>query len=255
MRNFICLFLLISLLFGCQNYNKPPYDKNEEVIRKLPIETSRRMVLDSLWSKRDSLTYLRLKNLDLIMMTETSTIPNWIGTLKKLKILKIVNEKRKVATIPKSIGELSNLLEFDIPDNHVSSLPSSFYNLTNLNYLDLKNNPIKEIDNKISNFRNLRILLLNNTDLRKLPDGLCELQNLESLVLENTKISQLPKCLGQIADLNRININRTQITEFPIEILNAPKLETIDAKGLKLNNYKEVKTICEEKNITFYYDE
>ncbi|WP_143883925.1 hypothetical protein [Chryseobacterium binzhouense] len=52
-----------------------------------------------------------------------------------------------------------------------------------------------------------------------------------------------------------INVSGTQLTEFPIEILNAPKLETIDAKGLKLKNYKETKTICNEKNIRFHYDE
>lgn len=254
MKNLIYLFLLVPIIFSCQNYNSPPYDKSEEALRKLPIESTKRMVLDSLWPKRDSLSYLRLTNLDLIMMTETSSIPNWIGSLKKMRIFKVVNDNKKVMTIPKSFGDLSNLVEVSIANNQVSSLPSSFYNLTNLNYLDLKKNPLKELDINISNFQNLRILLLSNTDLKKLPNNICQLQNLESLDLENSEILELPKCIGNMGKLNRINISNTQITELPVEILNALKLETIDAKGLELKNYKEVKTICEKKNINFYYD-
>lgn len=81
------------------------------------------------------------------------------------------------------------------------------------------------------------------------------LKKLKSFVLENTKITELPKCLGNLQNLEWINVSGTKLTEFPIEILYAPKLETIHAKGLHLKNYKEVKTICEKKNITFYYDE
>jgi len=55
--------------------------------------------------------------------------------------------------------------------------------------------------------------------------------------------------------LDWINVSGTQLTEFPVEILNAPKLDLIDAKGLKLKNYKEIKSICEKRNIRFHYDE
>ena len=75
------------------------------------------------------------------------------------------------------------------------------------------------------------------------------------LDLDNTKIKELPKCLGNLQNLDWIHISGTNITEFPVEILNAPKLSSVQAKGLKLNNYKEVKVICEKKKITFLYDE
>ena len=76
-----------------------------------------------------------------------------------------------------------------------------------------------------------------------------------SIEIENTKISELPKCLGTLPNIDWINVSGTQLKEFPMEILNAPKLKTIHAKGLKLTNYQEVKAICEKRNITFYYDE
>ena len=258
MKYIINLLLFLPLLISCQdNYNKKPYDDKEKILRQYPLVETKTVVLDSLWDKRDSLTYLRLKNyVNTIAMNEVSYIPNWIGEFNKLRIFLVVNEKnKKIKTIPKSIGKLSNLVQFDIPNNEVSSIPENFYNLKNLTRIDLRNNPIVSIDDKISNIVNLERIRLDSTLINNLPIGFCKLQKLESLVLANTKIIELPKCLGNLQNLDWINISGTQITEFPIEILNAPKLDEIDAKGLKLKNYKEVKAICEKKKITFSYDE
>ena len=71
----------------------------------------------------------------------------------------------------------------------------------------------------------------------------------------DTEIKHLPKCLGNMSNLEWINVSETKLKEFPIEILNAPKLETVHAKGLKLDNYKEVESVCEARNINFYYNE
>ncbi|KFF76190.1 hypothetical protein HX13_00280 [Chryseobacterium sp. P1-3] len=95
MRSILNILLFIPLLCSCQQYNNPPYDEKEKVLRDFPVENSTRMVMDSLWNKRDSLTYLRLKNLDLILMNESSTIPNWIGNFEKMRIFQIVNEEKK----------------------------------------------------------------------------------------------------------------------------------------------------------------
>ena len=257
MKYIINLLLFLPLLISCQEkYNKDSYDKKEKILRQFPIEKSKSMVMDSLWENRDSLTYMRLKNIEVLMIQETNCIPSWVGNFQKLEIFQVVNEKnKKIKTIPKSIGKLSNLVQFDIPNNEVSSIPENFYNLKNLTRIDLRNNPIVSIDDKISNIVNLERIRLDSTLINNLPIGFCKLQKLESLVLANTKIIELPKCLGNLQNLDWINISGTQITEFPIEILNAPKLDEIDAKGLKLKNYKEVKAICEKKKITFSYDE
>ncbi|WP_426478965.1 leucine-rich repeat domain-containing protein [Chryseobacterium sp. CBSDS_008] len=252
--NILNILLFIPLLCSCQQYNSPAYDEKEKVLRDFPIENSTRMVMDSLWNKRDSLTYLRLKNLDLILMNETSTIPSWIGEYEKMRIFKVINEKKKIISIPESIGKLSNLVQFDIPNNQVSILPNSIYNLKNLNYFNLSGNPIISIADKINNLNKLEYLYLDNTLIKSLPETICKLQKIKDIYIKNTKISKLPKCLGDLSNLEWLVISGTQLTEFPIEILNAPKLKTIRANGLKLKNYKEVKAICEKRNITFYYD-
>ncbi|MCW3161519.1 leucine-rich repeat domain-containing protein [Chryseobacterium oryctis] len=255
-NKFLWLVLLFPLLYSCQKYNNSPFDEKEKFLRQFPIEDTKTMVLDSLWDKRDSLTYLRLKNLRTIAMNEVNYIPNWIGEFNKVRIFLVVNEKnKKINKIPLTIGKLSNLVQFDIKNNMVSMLPNSFYDLTSLTYLDLRNNPIISIDNKISHFVNLESIRLDNTLISNLHIDFCKLQKLETLVLENTKIKELPSCLGNLQNLDWLNVSGTQLTEFPLEILNAPKLETIDARRLKLKNYKEVKAICNEKNISFHYDE
>lgn len=139
-NKFLWLVLLLPLLFSCQKYNKVPFDEKEKILRQFPVEDTKTMVLDSLWDKRDSLTYLRLKNLKTIAMNEVTYIPNWIGKFNKVEIFLVVNEKsKKIKKIPSSIGKLSNLLEFNIRKNEVNSIPETFYNLQKLKKVHFEN--------------------------------------------------------------------------------------------------------------------
>ncbi|MCW3161520.1 leucine-rich repeat domain-containing protein [Chryseobacterium oryctis] len=255
MRNLFKLLVLIPLLYSCQKYNNSPFDEKEKKLRQYPVEKSKTIVLDSLWDRRDSLTYLKLKNLEIIAMNETTHIPNWISEFKKLEIFQVINENKKIKSVPSDIGRLSNLIQFEIQNNNVTKLPSSFYKLTNLKYLNLSNNPIKFIDNKIGNLKKLEVLSLDSTKIKEIPATVCNLDKLKILSIKNTNIHALPSCMMYLNDLTTLDISLTQIGSFPIEILNAQKLDLIDAKGLKLKNYQEVKAICEMKNIRFSYDE
>ncbi|WP_312342513.1 hypothetical protein [Chryseobacterium binzhouense] len=95
MKIIINILFLLPLLISCQNYNKSPFDEKEKILRQFPIEETKTMVLDSLWDKRDSLTYLRLKNLKTIAMSEVTSIPNWIDEFNMVRIFLVVNEKNK----------------------------------------------------------------------------------------------------------------------------------------------------------------
>jgi Leucine-rich repeat (LRR) protein len=255
MKIIINLLFLLPLLVSCQDYNKAPFDEKEKVLRQFPVKETKTMVLDSLWDKRDSLTYLRLENLEVIAMSEVTYIPNWICGFKKIEIFQVINEKKKIKRIPSKIDELNNLLQFDIPNNQVDSLPESFYNLKKIKNVELENNKIETISPLIGKLENLQSFDIGDNPLKSLPNELCNSKRLEFLVLENTKITKLPKCLGNLENLQWINVSGTQLTEFPLEILNAPNLNQVDAKGLKLANYKQVKSICEKRNINFHYDE
>ena len=255
MKIILNLLFLLPLFISCQKYNKPPFDEKEKILRQFPVEETKTMVLDSLWDKRESKTYFRLENLEVIAMSEVTYIPNWIGKFKKIEIFQVINEKKKIKSIPNNIGELFSLIQFEIQNNNVTKLPNSFYELTNLKYLNLSNNPIKFIDKKIGNFKKLEVLTLDNTKINEIPTTICNLEKLKILSIRNTNIYDLPNCIIYLNNLTTLDISLTKIISFPIEILNAPKLDLIDAKGLKLKNYKEIKSICEKKNIRFNYDE
>ena len=113
----------------------------------------------------------------------------------------------------------------------------------------------KFIDKKIGNFKKLEVLTLDNTKINEIPTTICNLEKLKILSIRNTNIYDLPNCIIYLNNLTTLDISLTKIISFPIEILNAPKLDLIDAKGLKLKNYKEIKSICEKRNIRFHYDE
>lgn len=247
------MLLLFPLLFACQKYNKPSYDNNEKKLRELS-DTVTTIPLDNLWPKRDSLTYLKFKNIKLMYM-EIDSIPNWVGEYHNLTFLSTTVDKRKFKFIPKSIGNLRKLVTLNLSHGEIKDLPQELYTLKQLQSLYLDDNKISNISKNIGNMVELKSLHLRDNPIIFLPSEICMLYNLKSLILENTKIKILPKCIGNLPNLDWINISGTQLTEFPIEILNAPKLTTVDAKGLVLKNYKEVKSICEKKNITFYYDE
>lgn len=256
MRQLLLTLLTIPLFISCQEqYSTSPYDDNERGFREFNVEKAKTMVLDSLWKKRDSLTYLRLKNLEVMMISESSEIPSWIGSFKKLKIFLSSNEKRKIEYIPSEISELTSLIELNLPNNNISSLPHSLYQLKSLNNLNLSNNPLSSLSPQIGNLQHLQSLDLSKTNISELPNEICYLNQLELLALEDTPLKTLPQCLGELPHLDWLNISGTQVTKLPIELLNAPKLEKIYAKGIRLKNHQEVKKISIERGIKFYYDE
>lgn len=244
---------LLPILNSCQQYNTPPFDKKEGDYRKLP-ESYDKLLLDTLWSKRDSLTYLRFKNVRTIM-GEVDSLPSWIYKFNKLEDIYLTGNSKRKNKLPQEIERLKSLKHLNLIGQNLDSLPESIYKLKGLQTISLDNNNLKFLSKNIANLANLNIVSLKNNPIEAIPYSLCSLKKMKSIVLENTKIKILPKCIGNLPNLDWINISGTQLTEFPIEILNAPKLTTVDAKGLLLKNYKEVKSICEKKNITFYYDE
>ncbi|WP_426478967.1 leucine-rich repeat domain-containing protein [Chryseobacterium sp. CBSDS_008] len=247
------IILLLPLFYSCQKYSSPPLDFYEKKLRESSIEDTKGIVIDELWKERDSLSYLRLKNVKFIYLKSVKYLPKWIIKFDSLSIISNTVDKSHIKSF-EDLSSLKVLKTLNLSQSDIDIIPESLYKVTSLEYFNIEDNNIKSINKNINQLKDLKSLFVSDNPLTTIPKEVCELSKLESLVLENTKIKELSKCLGTLQYLNWINISGTQITEFPIEILNAPKLETIHARGLKLKNYKEVKAICEKRNITFYYD-
>ena len=250
----ILFLLIIPILTSCQDYNKKAFDGYEKELRELSVEKTKGIVIDSLWEKRDSLSYLRFKNVKFIYLQSVSSIPKWISNFRSTTMISNTVDRSYLYSI-KNIKGLENLKTLDLSNSKIKNFESNIFLINSLEYLVFDENKISSIPIEISKLQNLKSIHISNNPLTNVPRETCELKKLESLILENTLIKELPACLGSLPNLDWINVSGTRLTEFPIEILNAPKLETIDAKGLQLTNYKEVKAICEKKNIRFHYDE
>jgi hypothetical protein len=68
-------------------------------------------------------------------------IPENIGYLISLQYLRF-NNNRNIPQIPKTIGGLVNIREFDVRNNSIESLPEEFVNLKRLQYAYFHNNPM-----------------------------------------------------------------------------------------------------------------
>lgn len=235
--------LICSLLLGCstlsygqQDYNKPPYDGQEAWLREIPIEE---MALDPLvinkdWVKRDSLTYLRFKDQETILLYGTDAIPEWIAKFKKLKLL-CAMPTAVIKTIPNRIGEISELENFVLIESKVSSIPPSFTKLTKLKHLNLIGDGKCAFPKDVSFLKNIESLFL--ADFGEIPPEIFELVSLKRLYLYRSNISEIPPTIKKLVNLEELNLEGNPITELPNEVFTLPKLANI---SLTKDNIKDV---------------
>ena len=67
---------------------------------------------------------------------------------------------KRLTSVPKEIGQLTNLQELDLNHNNLTSLPKEIGQLTNLKYLNLNYNKLKSIPKEIGQLINLQSVYL-----------------------------------------------------------------------------------------------
>ncbi len=93
----------------------------------------------------------------------------------------------RLTTLPKEIGNLTNLTNLSLSNNELVTLPKEIGNLTKLEILNLQDNQLTTLSHTIGNLKNLKSLnILNNTNLTILPNEVEKLQNLESFYIDDS---------------------------------------------------------------------
>jgi len=101
--------------------------------------------------------------------------------------------KKKLSSLPESIGNLNSLKELYIGGNQLISLPESIGNLNSLQELDLSYNKLTSLPESIGNLNSLKKLDISNNQLTSLPESIGNLNSLQIFDLEANGLTSLPE--------------------------------------------------------------
>lgn len=179
-----------------------------------------------------------LKNLNVLRIVYNSLnhIPDWIGELDTLKILRIC---QNLEEIPESIGNLKLLEELNLSGNKLKTIPKSISNLQKLKKLDVANNNLKFLPVSFGNLNKLQKLNINNNEIKSLPELFGNLNSLEELNISKNKLKDLPESFGKLDSLKTINFYKNRIKQLPDSLGN---LKSIRILNLGKNLLEEIPT-------------
>lgn len=156
------------------------------------------------------ITYLSLGEKQL------ASLPDSIGILTNLTTLEAWGNE--LTSLPNSIGNLTNLVRLELSYNKITSIPDSIGNLTNLTELDLRDNYLTELPNIIQSLTNLKRIDFSDNVISSLPDWIGNLTDLKYLSLSKNRLTSLPDSIGNLTNLAVLNLNFNPIDYMPDDI-------------------------------------
>jgi Leucine-rich repeat (LRR) protein len=146
--------------------------------------------------------YPDLTELSISCLDKREPLPETIGALAKLKVLKVDNGNgcRMSASLPESIGQLEALetLIWHGAQNLQRAFPRSLSRLTALRVLDLGGNRLTALPGFVAELHHLQELRLDFNRLTSLPDFLGELRELRVLALGGNDLDDLPDSFSKL---------------------------------------------------------
>jgi len=121
----------------------------------------------------------KLENLVVLALSgnNISTLPNDMSGLKKLELLGLYSNKFKV--LPKSVTSIANLQALIVGSNYeLSSVPRNIGDLTELRALSLNGSVIEFIPESVGNLKKLEYLGIFKSKITHLPKALAQIPRL-----------------------------------------------------------------------------
>ena len=153
--------------------------------------------LSSLFVDQKHRIFLTLWSLGWLVLWRTNTTP----------VTKLDLRYPELVILPKSIGNLINLVELDLSKNQLTILPESIGNLVNLRYLWLDWNHLTSLPDSIGNLKNLIELDLGNNALFTLPESLGELETLAYLELRHNRLQTVPDWIDNLINIRDVDFS------------------------------------------------
>ncbi len=200
--------------------------------------------------------HFRLKELD-ASENELIKVPEWINKCKLLQVLDVHLQNAKLShfsgkyqvSIPKSLGDLTQLKYLDLSLCEISHIPETIGNLKSLEILNLSRNKLNKIPQSINNLPNLKELHLDDNQLEVLPN-LLNLTSLNFLSLSHNNLSIFPLFILDLINLEQLFLGYNKINKIPSNIGKLKNLKRLSLQENKLLR-KIPESIGEIKNLEF----
>ncbi|KAI2663576.1 Leucine-rich repeat-containing protein 40 [Labeo rohita] len=172
------------------------------------------------------------------LLLSSNKLQNLSEDVKLLSALVVLDNL--IAQIPQDLGQLVNLDDLDLSNNHLMDIPESLSNLQNLVKLNLSCNKLKSLPPAISVMKNLRMLDCSRNQMESIPPVLAQMESLEQLYLRHNKLRFVPE-LPCCKTLKELHCGNNQI-----EILEADHLKHLSALSFLELRDNKVKSLPEE---------
>ena len=165
--------------------------------------------------------------------------PKSLGTLSKLKILKILDlssTEPDESGQPDFIEHLSALEQLELHGFNKLVLFEDWSKLQNLTDIDIASSELSHLPESICRLAKLKKLSLYFNEIDKLSDNLGDLGALELLDVSQNELQTLPKSIGKLSNLRTLIVrDNKDFTAFPQEFWQCRNLQYLDAYHTNLS--------------------
>jgi len=160
------------------------------------------------------------------------TLPKEIGQMTNLTHL--ILDNHQLTELPEEIGELTQLNYLYLNHNALTRLPSSFAKLTSLVRLELSHNPLASFPAEILSCKRLHTLWVKNCGFEALPTNINQLNHLETLDLGYNQLPGLPRQFRHLTKLRDINLSNNQLDKLPAFFIKFTQLTHLNLANNKI---------------------
>lgn len=151
-----------------------------------------------------------------------------IEKASQLAVLDISNNR--LDCLPKTFGQLQNLVTLNLSGNGLHELPESIASLSQLKTLDCSCNKIRALPSSLGNIIQLTSLDVSTNHLTSLPESIGFLPQLEDLRVRSNQLTSLPESFAQLNRLNSLLLRHNKFTDVPEQLSNMTNLQSLNMR-------------------------
>lgn len=183
-----------------------------------------------------------------------TSLPKEIGELSQLRTINL--SANNLNSLSDNINQLKNLNSIDLRWNQLVSLPKGISELPKLRSIDLSGNKTPSIHKVILStaaLPNLKVLVLRENGINSLPESIANLTHLRSLDLSNNELTSLPNGITKLKRLEILKLRDNSLVALPDDFSKFPRLGWLDLRNNPLPIPAEVLKNCSRASQILHY--